>query len=276
MRSVMDMNDLSEVDFGCERVFNAFKKNKLRKKYNDALKKYEMNIDELLDVSKHEFSEMKKHIFVTCLSEHKTFHLFGRLSMWRAYAPVNGVALVMNSQIVAPRPQNGIFFRIVPALYLKPDGSKKVYNILSQIAQNLKNTNINIEEECRSRLLGSLYAQVASIKHKAFKTEREWRLIFSASPDVSPNMGDNSVISKGVEEIGGLLQPVYKLNLNKLYATSIKDETHSFLCSILKKIIIGPSRNSALLHEALCDELRTVGVLEPWKMVVSSNIPLRL
>lgn len=38
MRSVMDMNDLSEVDFGCERVFNAFKKNKLRKKYNDALK----------------------------------------------------------------------------------------------------------------------------------------------------------------------------------------------------------------------------------------------
>jgi len=277
MRSVMDMNDLSEVDLGYDLVLNAFAQKQLRKKYDGALKKFGIGIDELIATGKHEFSEMKKHVFVTCLSEHKPCNSFGRLSMWRAYAPVNGVTLIMDSKIIAPHPQAGIFFGAVPILYLKPDDKKSVHGILNQIALNLEKTYINIgSQECGSRLLGSVYAQAASIKHIAFKTEREWRLVLSASSSISLNIAHSSVLSKGVEDIGGLLQPVYKLNLNKLYAVGTADEGYSFISRILKKIIIGPSRNSALLHEALCDELYSAGISEPQDMVEISGIPLRL
>jgi len=279
MRNVSGMNDFSEIILGQRSLIETLKEKQISDTFDAVITEFSSNTCSFSDIVSYieNMSDIREQLYISCFSEHRKDDLLGRLSMWRAYAPQNGVALLINASILDTKPIDNVLFWTAPVQYLHPENLSELRTNLLQIAQRLLNTvkgqknNIEICDFLCSTLIGYFYVSSASIKHIGFSEEEEWRVLFSTKSQ-SSEMKD--ILVKSIENIVGLPQTIYKICLKNLYANELDDMV--LVQKLLKKVIIGPSKNPKLIQEAFCDTLRDKGVLEPEKMVVISDIPVRL
>ena len=101
---------------------------------------------------------------------------------------------------------------------------------------------------------------VTSTKHPGFREEREWRIVYTPSVDLSHN------VPQARCSINGIPQVIQKLCLGSL-GIGIKD--------ILDKIIIGPCEHPNVMAEAFSWLLDELEVPDINSKICVSDIPVR-
>jgi hypothetical protein len=266
MRNSSVMNDFNEISHGVECVKFALE--------TDAGKHLEKIIDSIhpdlffdtIGLLHGKIKTIRSETYLTCISEHNDDEKNGRLSMWRAYAPKNGVALVLNNEVFL-RPSEALKAYTSPVAYCDPKNYESyLIEILNAINRNISSFNKLSREEMRSNFFGALRFAMCCTKHPGFAEEQEWRVLYSPKIDAS------DLIKEDIEIIGGVPQIIQKIPL--------EDNAEHNLFGIdpnklLEKIIIGPSEFPNEIRRALALTLERAGVQDPWDRVVVSDIPLR-
>ena len=138
MRNTMVMNDFSEVEHGLSCVIEAYK--------SEAGEKLKAVLDAEYSGISEEYESLfnawipgfRRDTYVACLSEHPPEEdQYGRLSMWRAYGGVAGVALIVNGGVLF-RPSDALAAYSSPVAYRSPGAMN---DDLAAIASVLEKSN---------------------------------------------------------------------------------------------------------------------------------------
>jgi hypothetical protein len=268
MRNASTMNDFMEVQHGMNCLTAAYNNGSSGKRFKNALNDVFTGITNEIEKTFNIWNEdFKKNTYLICVSEHEQLEdNLGRLSMWRAYSESAGVAIVMDATTFL-NPIDVLKAYTTPVAYLSDrdfDGEfEKVANNIAAEKDFLK----SLEREIIADLVfRSFKWMIIRTKHPGFREEREWRVVYSPSMDVSTQL------QKDIQVIRGVPQTIYKIFLR-----DIPDEglIGIEIPLLVKRIIIGPSQFPLVLYQAFCDLLSEVGVDDPESKVVVSDIPLR-
>lgn len=275
MKNIRLMNDFREVDHGFDLLRKAYTPpaddapeiglNAIRAALNEV---FPGLMDETISLFESWFNTMREQTHIVCLSEHeKDEDDYGRLSMWRAYGNGRvGVGLVINPLPLYLVAENfGAFSS--PVYYCD---QVDVMNLFLEIAGNIRRENEFLRgagsAEIKNYLFLLLRALSICSKHKGFREEREWRIMHTKGLD------EQGALKYDVQSLSGVPQRVFKLSFEDrpdLGMTGIS------VPQLLDRVIIGPTEYPDAVREAFCDILSGVGVKQPEKMVVCSDIPLR-
>lgn len=269
LRNVRCMNDYSEVQHGISQILSVFHAEDSKRR-DRLLALCDRIAPGSAAAAIRAFDGWKGELpagaFIGCLSDHDPNDQLGRLSMWRAYGNGAGVAIVMNNTpFVAETDELKAWS--LPVLYLA-DGefSEAIDRCLDNIEANLESIKHLNGSSITDIVFWWLIFLSVSLKHPAFKEEKEWRVVYL------PLMHRSPVIEEGVETIGGLPQIVQKVPLKNdpsvgLHAADIPN--------LLRSVIIGPSEFPLVVRDALVSALRDAEVDDAENKVVISWIPLR-
>jgi hypothetical protein len=267
MRNAITMNDFSEISYGKNAVFNAWKSpggEKLRAALEGVHAGVVLEIETLFNSWQ---GDLETKTYLTSLSEHDAHEdNLGRLSMWRAYGGRNGVALILNRTPLEAE-SNELKAYTTPVFYgdqhtVEVQFDRMANDILQHIAilQSLPMADL------MNTMFVALRFIVLGTKHPAFGEEREWRVIYSPSLELSP------VIEAVIHPVRGVPQIVQKIPLrndsdNGLHGAAIPD--------LLHRLIIGPTEDPVAMRDAFVVLLEKADVPNPLERVWMSGIPLR-
>lgn len=269
MRNARTMNDFLEVEHGKQCIITGFNEANVNGRFREFLNRIYPGISGELEIL---FSTWLPHFeqdtYLTSLSEHDPSEdNIGRLSMWRAYAPKNGVALVLkNTPLLAATDELGAFSS--PVLYK----SKEEFSLYFQnVVENIMNNEGVIRSLSKEILLNALFvmikAAVLSTKHPGFKEEREWRIFYS------PTHIPSNIIEPEYATIAGIPQEIYKIPLKHDPENGLH---HADIPSILDRVIIGPTEQPLTIWKTFVRRLTEAGVQDAEERVIVSEIPLRV
>ncbi len=267
LRNSLLMNDYSEISYGLsvgEKVMEGPIGKKIYSLAEGIYPGVKSEVESLLIQNKHFW---KKETYLTCLSLHNLDEdRIGRLSMWRAYGDV---ALVMNNKpFLNENDQLGV--SSTPVYYGENDYIRHLNYLTEQIktrAAGLKSRNeVDQKTILVYAILMSYFFAAIGIKHSGFSEEKEWRLFFH------PQENTNPLLEKRIENIGGIVQPIYALKLkddpdNGMHKADIPN--------LLDRIIIGPTSQPHVIKSAFVELLAGAGVDNAAEKVYVSDIPLR-
>ncbi len=274
LRTSRLMNDFSEVAYGYSCLNQI-----LVGELGERLKKSLSTIQEgLPDIFSQNFGNTHHDIFhqtyLLSVSEHlDNEDRFGRLSMWRAYAPDNGVAFVLNS---APftSDSNALNAFTVPVLYKTADTLKPyVEEIVAGIEQNLDFLKKFGGQFIHDVLTASLRTIIQTTKHPAFAEELEWRVIYTPTmiPEENRFQDQEMRVPRRMLTIRGVPQQAYSIPFKDHPDDGLEGAT---IPMILDRILIGPSRDAQPIAFAFANKLRTdYGIGSP--NIVLTDIPMR-
>lgn len=265
LRNTGVMNDRSEVIHGANLIYNTLRR-KPGIEFLNALDECFQGIsDEFIQMAGNWLPLIIGDTFIASFSEHPATQKendYGRLSMWRAYGYPNGVALVLNPDVIFQDCGNtGIYISSVE--YMDEPEVDKVFLEIADNVRNNKETLLSLgREQIREFSFKALRYAAICLKHPAFHEELEWRLIASTSLYT----GDlaNNLVTKSIEPIGGVPQLILKLSLK---------ETN--LRNLVKAILIGPCAYPEVIERALWEAMIEAGFENPHTMTRRTNIPLR-
>jgi hypothetical protein len=214
MRKARCMNDFSEIDYGMRCLRDAVfspEGNYLRTTL-DAL--FPGLVNEVAQAFDGWRPSILENTYLTCLSEHRspTEDVLGRLSMWRAYGGVTGVAIV-----VSPTPflveSHALRAYTSPVGYFTPtDFHQKFADVVSRIAAEQSFLRGVGRVAVRNNLFGMFLSAATCTKHPGFNEELEWRVTHN------PHMNPSPHLTRSIETIHGVPQPVYKIPLRNIPA----------------------------------------------------------
>lgn len=131
------------------------------------------------------------HPYVACFCENEN-----SLNQWRAYSSARGynLGLDLSSSTKYSHLKDGLAntsnFILRKVIYDRAEQEKLVKDFFNSVFQSLKDTSYStgIIEPSRNvsyavAMMNLLYDFIVSFKNEAFKTECEWRLIFSSLPN---------------------------------------------------------------------------------------------
>ncbi len=99
MRNALVMNDFNEISHGIKCVRSALETDS-GKYLREIIDRIYPNLSSYtVNLLFEKLDTIRAETYLTCISEHNDDEKNGRLSMWRAYAPKNGVALVLNNEV---------------------------------------------------------------------------------------------------------------------------------------------------------------------------------
>lgn len=206
--------------------------------------------------------------YAFCLTEHsKEEDDYGRLSMWRAYAPNNGVAVVLNTDMFTEEAFN-TKVATIPMFYLKRDEFiDAVFDFVKRL--NKHKDYLKGLPNFSDLMLKKFIITALSMKHKDFQEEREWRVMYN---DIFSNVKENDIVREDIEEINGEPRIIKKIDFFKIcYSNSPFD-----MNKLIHRIIIGPSNNSEQLKTIFIRTLEKNSVIDAASKVVCSDIPVRI
>lgn len=259
------MNDFSEIEFGLACLNAAWfgahglkLKSLLNRMFSGSSERIETMFSEQLP-------EIRANTYLTCISEHQPDeNEFGRLSMWRAYG---NIALVLNPQIFMVETADALQSFSNPVDYHTVESFEAMFaGMVDRVEYDFDYLKSFGEEQVWDWVLFTMRQYVLCTKHKGFGEELEWRVIHVPSPVSSP------LISKEVEVVRGVAQPVVKLSLTDRPELGIHGLS---IPSFIERIIIGPTQYQHVQREAFISLLSSRGVFNASERVVTSNIPLR-
>jgi hypothetical protein len=275
MRNVTCMSDFSEVQHG-RTLLNQTLLDDNRK----GLTALTQAVDgcavgataEALQFLEKSWSDIRYNTYLTCISEHdKEEDQHGRLSMWRAFGAADiRVALVFKFPYSLLR---GSVFNLVvsPVGYLeKPQVEAELHRMVKNIHENIDFLKSVGHDRVVKAIYAMLVASVTCIKHRAFREEREWRLIYA------PARWPSALIETSTEVIRGIPQTIYKIPLDASVPGAPEGLKRLDLAQLFHHLIIGPAQYPYSMLEAFGNALQNAGVPEPSKRIVQSNIPIRM
>lgn len=267
LRNVACMNDFRELEYGKALLRNALHSD-VGQEFRNTINEHDPQaLDTLLGSVDEHLTAIDCDTYVMCLSEHDPCKDddHGRLSMWRAYAREDGVALIVNTApFTAQTDKLGIYSYKVN-YHTNQDCKNWLSDILESWRQYQPNSSDEISEALNI-IRHAFHAYILHAKHPAFWEEREWRII------KSPVLGDTPVAGLHVEEIGGVPQRVAKLPLKHDPDSGLH---FADVNRLIYKILIGPSEYGQEIFLTLCKVLEEVGVTQPEKRLAYSDVPLR-
>lgn len=278
LRNSTLMNDFSEVRHGLECLRAAYNNSADGRRLTDLLNQIDVGLAEKLEA---EFNGQIDHLvnetYLISVSEHLggDEDFYGRLSMWRAYAPKDGVAFVFHSTPFVSE-SNSLNAFSSPVLYAQPSQFQPAFReLVDAIEGNFDHVKALGVDGVHSALMAAFRFAIQSTKHPAFKEELEWRVIYA--PTLLPQTPE--ILERQIERVpteimslGGVPQRVYSI--------PFKDYPEEGFCGasvpdLLDFILIGPSQDAHAIQQALIGELLRLGVPEPGLKVRITGIPLR-
>lgn len=268
LREASCMNDFSEVRHGLNCLKWAYRSQSGGLKFQTVLNKIAPGITDLIE---REFDLLWERItqgtYIACFSEHDSSEDdFGRLSMWRAYGPNNGVALILNNAAFFSE-QNAFNAFTSPVAYLNnSEFDDELARIAARIEENVEKLKALGMQTIKDWVLFAFHFAVLSTKHKGFKEEREWRVL------ISPGVIAPMRLKYETEVLDGLPQCIYKLPLKEFPEVGNKGIV---IPDLLNGLIIGPSEYPKVLRDAFIQALAGAGVENPSGLIRHSEVPLR-
>ena len=271
MRKARCMNDFSEIDYGMRCLRDA-----VRSPEGNYLR---TTLDALFPSVFHEVAQafdgwrpsILENTYLTCLSEHRPKEdVLGRLSMWRAYGGATGVAIVLS-----PTPflveSHALRAYSSPVGYFTPvEFHQKFTDVVSRIAKEQSFLQGVGRDAVRNSLFNMFLYAAACTKHPGFEEELEWRVTHN------PNLHPSPHLTRSIETIRGVPQPVYKIPLRNIPAAVPTERLDGIeIPQLVERVIIGPTQFPTAVCEAIVAKLEQAGIVDAWKRVVISGIPLR-
>ena len=265
MRESSCMNDFTEVQHGLNCVLAA---------YHAGDRAFKRTLDSVFPGISDEIEKLfdgwtphlRNETYMACFSKHLPEEdTFGRLSMWRAYSEVTGVAFVMNN---APfLAESGMKVYASPVAYLNDKGfAAEFENVRSAIEAEgdfLKALGRPAVINCVFRML--MFASLCT-KHPGFGEEREWRVIYC------PPLERSEYVIRDIQSIGGAPQPIYKIPLKDIPEAGFAGAA---IPALIERIIIGPTQYPLAMWKAFTSLLADAGMENAAAKVFVSDIPLR-
>lgn len=270
LNNVTNMNDYREVELGKNLLARTFNKTDEGNRLKDILNQISEKLSEELIIRYNSIFNGLDRTYAFCLTEHKKdYDKYGKLSMWRAYAPKNGIALILNIAPFIKECSKTTAFTIPMFYYEYEEFQNKFKNFVDKVQNNLDIFNNITKEEVLDFFYRKFLVSVLSLKHKGFEEEKEWRILYNDAIYTKDN-----IIKEEVKEIHGVPRIIKILNFESLndknsdYSTKLND--------ILYKIIIGPSDNPKHLQEIFIKKLADNCVTNAESKVIISEIPVRI
>jgi Protein of unknown function (DUF2971) len=282
LRNSTLLNDFSEVQHGLNCISYSWT-GEQGKRLQDLMKTVQPDLPEIFEPDFNSLiNDLKLETYITSISEHGDIDegdqfedSLGRLSMWRAYAPKNGVAFVFNN---APfvGDTNVVNAYTCPVIYADPESYapyfKAMVDGVESNIETMKHYGGKFMYECMT-LIFSMAMQ--STKHPSFREEREWRLVYT--PTILSRNGllsdaQMDKIPTDVMCLGGVPQRVYAIPFQNYPDEGFVGAT---IPELLDRVLIGPSNDSWAISQAIVAELRRLNVENPDEKVFITGIPLR-
>lgn len=267
LRKSSVMNDFSEIEFGLSNLHAAWNSPAGLKLKNLLDSMFEGSVKTIENMFDQEIANIRSGTFLTCISEHdhlKEEHVYGRLSMWRAYG---NVALVLSPDVFMRETTGVLQAYSNPVDYHTPQSFQVAFaNIVANVENEFAYLQAQGGQMVWSWMLFMMRQMLICTKHKGFSEEKEWRIIHTPSQDKSP------LIRNEIEVIRGVAQPVVKLKLQNVPEAEL---TGLDIPSFIERVIIGPTQHPWVQREAFATILEKKGVADPYGRIVISDIPLR-
>jgi hypothetical protein len=266
MRPSSCMNDFMEVQHGLNCVLSA---------YNNGEKAFKQALDRVSDGLSKEIENLfngwiphlRTDTYLSCFSEHdEREDAFGRLSMWRAYGQITGVALVVSS---APflAPSTALKAYASPVAYLSDKDFEKIFSrVTAAIDENADFLRLQGRAMLVNVVFDMLRFAALCTKHPAFEEEREWRVLYC------PALESSKHVLKDIKVINGTPQPIYRIPLRDIPDEGLEGVE---IPALLDRVIIGPTKYPLAMWKAFDGLLAEAGVEDSASKVFISDIPLR-
>jgi len=205
------------------------------------------------------------NLFAFSLSEEKS-----QLSQWRSYTPHGkGISIEFTPHIINKIIQKNDL-KICRVRYENFEQEEVIESLLEQVISTFLSEERSIETENRplhqkylmylEKFRGDVLQVFSTIKHPAFKEEKEWRLISKyfasyVSPEIKYREG------------ASMLVPYVELKLERYHG--IPQHTHAVY---FKSVCLGPSAHAGLSFNALSQFLSNQKISHETS---NSNIPYR-
>ncbi|GGE86256.1 DUF2971 domain-containing protein [Stappia taiwanensis] len=269
MRNATWMNDTSEIRYGIKCLDSALS-SEAAKELNNIL---EINfpgiVNDINELTSAWTPHFAQETYITCLTEQlPNEELMGRLSMWRAYGgDANPVAIsVSNGPFL--RPSSALNAYTSPVAYLS---KKEFCEEYERVARNIINNIDYLKERGRNHVLSYLFSAyryaIICTKHPSFYEEREWRIIYQPTFELSRRLIEDQVV------ISHAPQRIFKIPLKDVPEEGFYGAT---LPDLFRKLLIGPSKSSDHLKREFIRTLEKKGVKNASAKVEISDVPLRV
>ena len=289
LRNSAIMNDWSEVAHG-ESCFNfvLYGNNETRQRSENVLNLVHDGLHETLGKHFQQSATLRRsHTYLLSISEHgpeyvgpgvvidNSEYTFGRLSMWRAYGNTCGIALVFKQEPFFG--QLDLEAYSAPVFYGMPsEFALEWERLLTRVHDNIDAIRQLPDGLFEANLKRAVHLSSLSCKHPGFREEREWRIIYSADPEIEgfddEAFNSANAIQRELKSVNGIPQRLYKLPLKDNEKLGISGIS---LPDVLSHIIIGPTQYPVVIFDALYMALVRAGVPDPARKIAVSNIPLR-
>lgn len=284
LRNSVLMNDFSEVGHGLDCLTSAYN-GPLGDRLKAALQKVQVDLPEILEENfNQQVLDVRGETYLMSLSEHgyedpmETAHedQFGRLSMWRAYAPKNGVAFVLrNGPFVSE--SNALQAFTSPVIYATKDAFLPSFEeVVVAIEQNVEFLTGLGGAFVHDMLINVFKFAVQSTKHPAFKEEREWRVIYDPTRlQRLGQMTDDQLkrVPTEIMSLGGVPQRVYSIPFQNYPDEGFLGATAP---ELIDRVLIGPTVDGYAIAQAFVSELSTLGVEDAATKVIITGVPLKV
>jgi hypothetical protein len=251
------MNDFSETEHGLGLLAQSLRSGEGARVVSALNQAFPGLGDELLNyISGPDPRRIFADTFIACVSEHLTGEdTTGRLSMWRAYGGVSGVALVFNIDAFATDTGSGVYSSAVEYA-----DAESLDVLIGQMADRLE-AGVEVvralgRQMAKEWAFETVQLAALNVKHPAFDEEREWRLFRMPGEPVSP------AVTRQVVSLDGVPQPILKFSVPGL-------------AHYIEKIIIGPTEFPLAVSSALAHCLIEKGITDAGSRIVMSGVPLR-
>jgi hypothetical protein len=277
LRNSTLMNDFSEVRHGWNCLLAAYN-SPLGDRLKAALRVVQNDLPEILEANFNgRIIDVLNETYLMSVSEHDNGHedKFGRLSMWRAYAPKDGVAFIMNNGPFLCE-SHALNAFTSPVAYAMPEDFQPAFQeVVDSIERNVEMLKPLGGQFVYDTLMGTFRLAVQSTKHPSFKEEREWRVIYS--PTLLQRDGELTEkqltrVPTEIMSLGGVPQRVYAIPFRNHPEDGFVGAT---VPELLDRVLIGPSQDSYAIAQAFVAELTRLNVPGAHTKVVITGIPLR-
>ncbi|MGF6969665.1 hypothetical protein OKW43_006760 [Paraburkholderia sp. WC7.3g] len=264
------MNDFEELVFGLVNSRNRFRDNASIRNAFKTSERYNKFREQVLWIFDQFDKGLMFDIYIACFSAHDAADNDGLLSMWRGYgANGSGAAIVFNTAALTEIPHSPL--RVDPVTYGTSDERLAWIDLILEKFAELASAREIPEDAvftCASELFERLLTFSVFTKHRGFREENEWRLVYSRHYD--PNQILTGMLGYFIN--GGTVEPKLKFKIAPLDGAAAGGVT---LEQLVAKIILGPNGASVRSTMAVRRMLETLGKPLLAERVVTSSTPYR-
>lgn len=279
LRNSALMNDFSEVRHGWECLKGAYNSS-LGERLRSCLSQIQEDLPEVFESNFNDrIFGILNETYLMSMSEHGDSDghedHFGRLSMWRAYAPKNGIAFILNNAPFVCE-SNALGAYTSPVNYAMPDEFNVAFEeVICSLEQNIGAIAPLGGHFAHEMLMTAFRFAVQSTKHPSFKEEKEWRVIYCPNtPGADEVLTDaqRSRVPSEIISLGGVPQRVYSISFTDYPDEGFVGATPP---ALIDRILVGPSSDSNMIAHAFVSELQRLNVPDAESRVIVTGIPLR-